>query len=33
MNEKRRVRVDFDEPVFWDFKFLWFDPDELELDV
>lgn len=33
VNPKRRVQVEFREPVFWDFKKLWFDPDELELDV
>lgn len=30
---KRRVQVEFPTPVFWNFTRLWFDPDELELDV
>jgi hypothetical protein len=29
----RRVQVQFAESVFWDFDALWFDPEELELDV
>lgn len=33
MSDKRRVQVQFGEPVFWGFDKLWFDPEELELDV
>lgn len=32
-NKNRRVQVEFQDPVFWSYTKLWFDPDELELDV
>lgn len=33
LNVKRRVKVQFDHKVFWNLTWLWFSPDELELDT